>query len=70
MREEISIMWEETTKYERNLRIFKEEFEDFLLAKILDFHVHVFSRDTIPPGCEKYLSSRGEVTQYTVEELR
>ncbi len=63
-------MWKETTKYERNLRIFKEEFEDFLPSKILDFHIHVFSRDTVPPGCEKYLGSRGEVTQYTVKELR
>jgi len=63
-------MWKETTKYERNLRIFKEEFEDFLPPRILDFHVHVFSRDTVPPGCEKYLSSGGKVTQYTIKELK
>ncbi len=63
-------MWKETTKYERNLRIFKEEFEDFLPSRILDFHVHVFPRNAVPPGCEKYLSSGGEVTQYTIEELK
>jgi len=63
-------MWKETTKFERNLKIFKDEFEDFLPSRILDFHVHVFSRDTVPPGCEKYLSSGGKVVQYTIEELK
>ncbi len=63
-------MWKETTRYERNLKIFKEEFEEFLPLKILDFHVHVFPENAIPPGCEKHLESRGEVVQYTIEELK
>lgn len=63
-------MWKETTKHERNLKIFKEEFEEFLPSRILDFHIHIFSKDTVPPGHEKYLNSGGKVVQYTIEELR
>jgi len=63
-------MWKETTKYKRNLKIFKEEFEEFLPEKILDFHVHIFTKDIIPPGHEKYLNFGGKVIQYTVEELK
>ena len=33
--------WKETTRQERNLRIFREELDEFLPERILDFHVHI-----------------------------
>ena len=45
-------MWRETTKHERNLKIFREELDDFLPGKILDFHVHVLNRGVMPEGEE------------------
>ena len=36
-------MWRETPKHERNLKIFREEIDDFLPEKILDFHVHLLN---------------------------
>ena len=63
-------MWKETTKYERNLKIFKEELDDFLPSKILDFHVHVFPKDTIPPGHEEFSCAGHRITQYSFEELK
>ncbi len=63
-------MWKETTKLERNEKVFREEFEQFLPPKILDFHIHIFPRNVVPPGHEKSLDSGGEVTQYTTEELK
>ena len=43
-------MWRETTKHERNLRIFAEKFDGFLPPAILDFHVHVWNAGVAPPG--------------------
>jgi len=63
-------VWKETTKYERNLRIFKEELEDFLPPKILDFHVHIFPKDTIPSGHEKFSCAGHKIAQYTFGELK
>ncbi len=63
-------MWKETTKYERNLRVFKEELEDFLPLKILDFHVHIFPKGTIPPGHEKFSCAGHKIEQYSFEELK
>ena len=48
-------MWRETTKYQRNKRIWQEELDGFLPGKILDFHVHVINADAIPPG-EKFFA--------------
>ena len=63
-------MWKEITKYKRNLRIFKEELEDFLPLRILDFHVHVFPKDTIPSGHEKFSCAGHKIAQYSFEELK
>ncbi|GMV91515.1 MAG: hypothetical protein AMXMBFR82_12930 [Candidatus Hydrogenedentota bacterium] len=41
-------MWRETTKHERNRRIFEEEFAEFLPERILDFHVHVYNEGVVP----------------------
>jgi len=49
-------MWKQTTKIERNLKIFKEELDDFLPSKILDFHVHICSKDAVPDGINYALS--------------
>ncbi len=43
-------MWRETTKHERNRKIFEEEFGAFLPARILDFHVHIMNAGVIPAG--------------------
>lgn len=63
-------MWKETTKQRRNFKIFKEEFESFLPARILDFHVHVFPKETISPEHEKFSCAGHEIMQYTLEELK
>lgn len=62
-------MWKETAKQERNLRIFQEELEDFLPSRILDFHVHIFPKDTIPSGQEKFSCAGHKIAQYTFKEL-
>ncbi|MCL4694066.1 MAG: amidohydrolase family protein [Candidatus Hydrogenedentes bacterium] len=41
-------MWRETTKHERNQRIFEVEFAEFLPDRILDFHVHVYNEGVVP----------------------
>jgi hypothetical protein len=41
-------MWRETTKHERNRRIFEEEFAAYLPPKILDFHVHIWNEGVMP----------------------
>ena len=61
-------MWRETTKHERNRRIFLEELDAFLPKRILDFHVHLFNAETIPKG-EKYDCAGHPVSQYGLEEL-
>lgn len=43
-------MWRETTKHERNMRIFREEIDPWLPEKILDFHVHVINDEVLPKG--------------------
>lgn len=61
-------MWRETTKHERNLKIFREELDDFLPPKILDFHVHVFNRGVVPDG--KICSLGGHPSdRYDFEDL-
>jgi len=43
-------MWRETTKHERNVRIWKDELDEFVPDKVLDFHIHIFNEDSIPAG--------------------
>jgi len=53
---------------ERNRRVFQEELEEFVPAKILDFHVHVFDAATSPT--KNPFNAGGETRgQYTYEEL-
>ena len=61
-------MWRETTQHERNRRIFEEEFEAFLPPRILDFHVHVFPSETLPPG-ETYCCAGHAIHRYDLADL-
>lgn len=61
-------MWRETTKHERNKRIFDEELNGFLPERILDFHVHVFNEGVLPPG-QQFQSGGPSISSYTFEEL-
>lgn len=61
-------MWRETTQHERNARIFREELDDFLPARILDAHTHVFGEGTLPAG-ETYSCAGHSIAHYTVAEL-
>ncbi|RJP30147.1 MAG: hypothetical protein C4527_10015 [Candidatus Omnitrophota bacterium] len=62
-------MWRETTKYERNLKIFQEELDDFLPDTILDFHLHVFNEGVVPAG-SPYSCGGHPILQYDLDDLR
>ena len=40
-------MWQETTRDDRNLRIWNEELDDFVPDRVLDFHVHIWNAATV-----------------------
>lgn len=61
-------MWRETTKHDRNKKIFDEELDDFLPDKILDIHVHVMNEGVLPAG-RTFQSGGPEITSYTFEDL-
>ncbi len=61
-------MWRETTKHERNRKIFEEEFETFLPGRILDFHVHVMNAGVAREGAP--LSCAGHpIGRYDLKDL-
>jgi len=62
-------MWRETTKHERNRRIFEEEFEAFLPARILDFHCHVFCDGVLQAGTT-YNCAGHCISAYGLDSLR
>lgn len=62
-------MWRETTKHQRNRIIWEEEFEDFVPEKVLDFHVHVYHAETIPPDCEPYSCAGHPLPRYDLNML-
>ncbi|HOX08893.1 MAG TPA: amidohydrolase family protein [Planctomycetota bacterium] len=62
-------MWRETTKRERNMSIFREEFAGWLPKRILDFHVHVFNPATLPQGAT-YNCAGHALRRYGFAELR
>lgn len=61
-------MWRETTQHERNLKIWREEFEDFVPERVLDFHIHVFPSATFSPG-QTFECGGHSVTRYDFEDL-
>jgi hypothetical protein len=60
-------MWRETTKHERNRVIWEEELADFIPERVLDFHVHVFARDTAAGGAHDCAGHA--LPQYEREDL-
>jgi len=62
-------MWRETTKQPRNLTLWREELEDFVPAKVLDFHVHVFNTKTLPAG-QTYSCAGHAIAEYGFRDLR
>jgi predicted TIM-barrel fold metal-dependent hydrolase len=62
-------VWRETTKHERNLKIWREELDEFVPPNVLDFHVHVFDAATLPEG-EGYDCAGHEIFQYDLDDLR
>ena len=62
--------WKQTSKQERNLKIFKEELDEFLPPRIFDFHVHVFPEDAFPPDHEGWSAGGHKIRHYTLDELR
>lgn len=62
-------MWRETAKHERNLKIWREEFEQFVPARVLDFHVHVWNADCVPPAADWDCAGH-PLREYTFDDLR
>ena len=62
-------MWRETTKHERNLKIFREEIDPWLPERVLDFHVHVITPEAIPEDYT-YTVCGHETPGYDLDELR
>lgn len=62
-------MWRETTKYERNMKIWREEFADFVPEKVLDFHVHIFNEGVVPVG-ETYHCGGHPIAKYDFTDLK
>lgn len=61
-------MWRETTKHERNLRIWQEELDGFVPDKVLDFHVHIFNKPTLPEG-QTFDCAGHPISEYDFEQL-
>jgi len=61
-------MWRETTKHERNLKIWREELDSFVPDQVLDFHVHVFNEGTVPQG-QTYDNAGHPITKYDLDDL-
>jgi len=61
-------MWRETTKHERNKKLFEEEIAEFLPARILDFHVHILNAGVIPGG-STFSCAGHPIDQYELKDL-
>jgi len=61
-------MWRETTQYDRNHKIFEEEFQQWLPERILDFHAHVMPRGTVPEG-ETFSCAGHPLTRYDLDDF-
>lgn len=61
-------MWRETTQHERNLKIWQEELDGFVPARVLDFHVHVFHAGSLYEG-QGFDCGGHRLTSYTFEDL-
>lgn len=66
---EDKIVWRETTKHQRNLEIWRDEFEDFVPRRVLDFHVHVFDHATMR-GRDVHSVAGHPIAKYDLEDLK
>jgi predicted TIM-barrel fold metal-dependent hydrolase len=62
-------MWRETTKHDRNRRIWDEELADFVPQCVLDFHAHVVNKAAIQRG-ESYEVAGHPVEKYDFDDLK
>jgi predicted TIM-barrel fold metal-dependent hydrolase len=62
-------IWRETTLQPRNLKIFREELDDFLPETILDFHIHVMNRGVAPRGLT-WSSAGHPIRKYDFDDLK
>jgi len=62
-------VWRETTKHQRNLKIWREELDGFVPEKVLDFHVHLFDAPTLPQG-QTFPCAGHDITQYGFDDIR
>ena len=60
-------MWQETTRHERNLRIWDEQLDDFVPERVLDFHVHVWDRATVG-AAEPFSCGGHSLDEYDFDE--
>jgi hypothetical protein len=61
-------MWRETTKHERDMKIFRAELDAFLPDKVLDFHVHILNKGVVPEG-QFYRSGGHPIVKYDFDDL-
>jgi len=62
-------VWRETTKHDRNRKIWQEELDEFVPERVLDFHVHLWNEPTMPVG--KTFDCAGHpISGYGFEQLR
>jgi len=61
-------VWRETTKHERNLKIWLQELDEFVPGKVLDFHMHVWNKATMPAG-QTYDCVGHAISGYDFEQL-
>jgi len=62
-------LWRETTKHDRNLAIWREELDEFVPARVLDFHAHVFPAASLPAG-QTFPCGGHPLREYEFADLR
>ncbi|HSW44320.1 MAG TPA: amidohydrolase family protein [Phycisphaerae bacterium] len=62
-------MWRETTRHERNMKIWREELADFVPDRVLDCHVHIWNSECMPAGATWDCAGH-PIRGYTFDELR
>ena len=61
-------MWQETTRHERNRRIWEEELDAFVPQRVLDIHVHIVNAGVVPEG-DLYRPGGIPLQKYDFEDL-
>jgi len=61
-------VWRQTTELNHNRKLFAEELDSFLPARILDFHVHVFN-DGVVPASSPFACGGHPLAKYDFDDL-